>query len=101
MRGKDLVTAMNEKYLPSKKELMETVITLVLVTFDKKRAKIRPNTHLLSTQAGFDSVGLLEFVLLLEDTFGLSIPDEDLDPDIFYSPETIVAYLCTRLKERE
>ena len=99
MRGKDLVIAMNEEHLPRKKELMETVINLATVTFDKKRAKIRPNTHLLSSQAGFDSVGLLEFVLRLEDTFGLSIPDEDLDPDIFYSPETIAAYLHTRLEQ--
>lgn len=99
MRGKDLVTATNPRSVPSNEKLMEMVINLAAVTFDKKRAKIRPNTHLLSSQAGFDSVGLLEFVLRLEDTFGLSIPDEDLDPDIFFSPETIVAYLYTRLEQ--
>ena len=99
MRGEDPVTANNPRPVPSNEKLMEMVINLAAVTFDKKRAKIRPNTHLLSSQAGFDSVGLLEFVLRLEDTFGLSIPDEDLDPDIFYSPETIVAYLYTRLEQ--
>jgi acyl carrier protein len=47
----------------------------------------------------FDSVALLEFILRLEDTFNLSLPDEDLDPNIFHSPETIVAYLRTRLEQ--
>lgn len=99
MRGKDPVTAMDADHVPSNEELMETAIYLIAITLGKKRAKIKPDTPLLSSQAGFDSVGLMEFVLRLEDTFGLSIPDEDLDPDIFYSPQTVVAYLRRRLEQ--
>ncbi len=80
-------------------KLMETVIHLITITLDEKRGQIEPDTPLFSGQAGFDSVGLLEFILRLEDTFCFSLPDEDLDPDIFYSPETIVAYLRSRLDQ--
>ena len=41
----------------------------------------------------------MELVLLLEDTFELSIPDEDLDPDIFHSVRTITAYVSVRLEQ--
>jgi len=78
---------------------MKTVIHLINITIDGKQGKIKPNTPLFSGEAEFDSVALLEFILRLEDTFSLRIPDEDLDPDIFSSPETIVAYLRTRLEQ--
>jgi acyl carrier protein len=82
---------------PGDEKLMETVIDLIALTLGEKRGKIRPDTPLFSAQDRFDSVALLEFVLRLEDTFKVNLPDEDLDPDIFYSPETIVSYLRARL----
>ena len=93
------MTPINSEYALNDGKLMETVIHLISVALDEKRGKIKPNTPLFSAEAGFDSFALLEFILRLEDTFGLSLPDEDLDPDIFYSPETIVAYLRTRLAQ--
>ena len=91
------MTPIHSTHVPDNEKLMETVIDLIAVTLGEKRTKIKPDTPLLSAQKGFDSVALLEFILRLEDTFKLSLPDEDLDPDIFHSPETIVAYLRTRL----
>ena len=78
---------------------METVIDLIAITLGEKRTKIKSDTPLFSAQDGFDSIALLEFILRLEDTFKISLPDEDLGPDIFYSPETIVFYLRTRLEQ--
>ena len=82
---------------PGYENLMETVINLIAVTLGEKRSQIKPDTPLFSAQARFDSIALLEFILRLEDSFKLSLPDEDLDPDIFHSPETIVLYLRARL----
>ena len=56
---------------------------------------------LYGTEAGFDSFSLLEFILRLEDEFGIAIPDEDLDPDIFHSINTVVAYVLHRIEEKE
>jgi acyl carrier protein len=56
---------------------------------------------LYGTEAGFDSFSLLEFILRLEDEFGIAIPDEDLDPDIFRSINTVVAYVLRRIGEKE
>lgn len=78
--------------------LQESVAQLVITTLGNKWRNVVPNDPLLASQEGFDSVSLMEFVLRLEDTFNLHIPDEDLDPDIFYSIETIVAYLQSRLE---
>jgi acyl carrier protein len=77
----------------------DTVARLVASTLGKKPGSVRLDDPLFSSQSGFDSFSLMELVLLLEDTFELSIPDEDLDPDIFYSARTITAYLSIRLEQ--
>jgi acyl carrier protein len=79
----------------------DTVSRLVASTLGKKPGSVRPDGPLFSSQAGFDSFSLMELVLLLEDTFELSIPDQDLDPDIFHSVNTIVSYVQDRLDQRD
>jgi acyl carrier protein len=79
----------------------DTVAGLVASTLGKKPGSVRSDDPLFSSQAGFDSFSLLELVLRLEDTFAISIPDEDLDPDIFHSVETIASYLQVRKGQRD
>jgi acyl carrier protein len=84
--------------MPPTHQTLENIVTqLVISALGKKLASIGPDAPLFSSQSGFDSFFLLELVLRLEDTFGLSIPDEDLDPVIFYSVRSIAAYVRTRL----
>ena len=78
--------------------IMATVIDLVAKAVGDKPAGIGPETMLFSSLKTFDSFALLELVLRLESTFGLNIPDDDLDRDTFRSPRTIVTYLCGRLR---
>ena len=75
----------------------DTVARLVASTLGKKPGSVTLDDPLFSSQSGFDSFSLMELVLLLEDTFDLGIPDEDLDPDIFHSVRTITSYLSVRL----
>jgi acyl carrier protein len=82
-------------------DVEDTVARLVASTLGKKPGSVRPDDPLFSSQAGFDSFSLMELVLLIEDTFELSIPDEDLDPDIFHSVKTIVTYLHDRLGQTD
>jgi acyl carrier protein len=79
----------------------DTLARLVASTLGKKPGSVRPDDPLFSSQAGFDSFSLMELVLLLEDTFELSIPDQDLDPDIFHSVNTIASYVQDRLSANE
>ncbi len=76
--------------------LEDTVAHLAALALGEKSGSFGADDPLLAGEAGFDSVSLMEFVLRLEDTFGISIPDEDLDPDIFYSVKSIAAYLRAR-----
>ena len=74
------------------------VAQLVAATIGAKRGQVNRDDPLLSSEVGFDSFALMELVLRLEEAFGISIPDDDLDPDVFYSVETIVSYVHTRLE---
>jgi acyl carrier protein len=58
---------------------------------------VKPDDELFSGRTGFDSFSLMELVLRLEDTFDLSIPDEDLDLAIFQSVRSIASYIKARL----
>jgi len=87
-----------DKATQTDQALEDTVAHLATSALGKKSGPIGLDDPLLSGEAGFDSISLMEFVLRLEDTFGISIPDEDLDPDIFYSVKTIASYLRARLE---
>ncbi len=80
--------------------LEDTVACLATLALGKKPDHIGLDDPLLSGQAGFDSISLMEFIIRLEDAFGISISDADLDPDIFYSVKTITSYLRARLESR-
>jgi acyl carrier protein len=80
--------------------LEDAVARLATTALGKKLGQIGLDDPLLSDHAGFDSISLMEFVLRLEDAFGLGIPDEDLDPDIFNSVRTVASYLRARLELR-
>ena len=40
-----------------------------------------------------DSVGIMELVMFLEETFGISVDDEDLTPDNFDSVNKLANYI--------
>jgi acyl carrier protein len=93
------MTSIDDGVAPSHQALEHTIAQLVTAALGKKPGSVRPDDPLFSSRAGFDSFSLLELVLRLEDTFGLSIPDEDLDPDIFHSVRTIATYVQSRLEQ--
>ena len=79
----------------------DKILTVVALTSGSKSRKIKLDDLIVSSQDGFDSFSLVEFVLRLEEAFGISIPDQDLDPDIFYSVRTVIAYILARLQQQE
>lgn len=85
--------------VPGNRALEDTVSRLIATILGKKPGSVKPNDPLFSSQAGFDSISLIELVLRIEDTFDLSISDEDLDPDVFRSAKTIAFYLRVRLDQ--
>lgn len=81
--------------------VQEKVVELASISLGRGSDTPGVNELLYGTETGFDSFALLEFILRLEDEFGIVIPDEDLDPEIFHSINTVVAYLLRRMGEKE
>jgi acyl carrier protein len=81
--------------------VQKKVIGLASISLGRESDAPGVDQPLYGTETGFDSFSLLEFVLRLEDEFGIAIPDGDLDPDIFRSINTVVAYVLRRIEERE
>ena len=81
--------------------VQDKVIELASISLGRESDAPGVDEPLYETEAGFDSFSLLEFILRLEDEFGIAIPDEDLDPDVFRSINTVVVYLLRRIEEKE
>lgn len=48
-----------------------------------------------------DSTGVLELVSYLEETYGIEITDEELNPDNLDSISKVAAFLSRKISERE
>ena len=56
---------------------------------------IAADTELM--EAGvLDSIALIKSIQFVESTFGVTIPDSDIDPSIFATPRAIAAYIARR-----
>jgi len=76
-----------------------SVVKLATTSLGRESNPPGVDETLYGTQAGFDSIALMEFILRLENEFDFSIPDADLDPEIFRSINTTAAYVLRRLEE--
>lgn len=47
------------------------------------------STTPLQTEAGIDSMAMVEIILFIERKFDVSFSDEELNPEIFYSVEVL------------
>jgi acyl carrier protein len=53
------------------------------------------------SDAGLDSMAVMQLLLLIEDRFGLWLPEEDLTHENFASVRTLAGAVARRLAERE
>jgi len=79
-------------------KVREKVIELAAISLGRSPNTFDMNETLYGTQSGFDSFALMEFILRLEEEFGITIPDQDLDPDIFASVKTVSDYVLEQEK---
>ena len=50
----------------------------------------------LATDLGLDSLDIIKFILLVEEKFGLKIPDHEIDARGLLAVDNLVAYLAER-----
>ena len=79
-------------------QVQEKVLELAAISLGKDKKALGITEPLYSTQYGFDSFALMEFILRLEEEFKITIPDQDLDPDIFASVRTVADYVLEQEK---
>jgi acyl carrier protein len=75
-------------------KIREYVISNFL--FDDEAAMLPDDASLLQNGV-IDSTGVLDVVLFLEDTFGITVADEDVIPDNFDSVSRLAAYAGSKL----
>jgi len=79
-------------------KVREKVTKLAAISLGRNSNTFDVDEPLYGTKSGFDSFALMEFILRLEEEFGITIPDQDLDPDIFASAKTVSDYILKQVK---
>lgn len=90
---------MYSKTLDVTQAVQQKIIELASISLGRDLKISDVDEPLQSTKIGFDSIALMEFILHLEQEFEINIPDEDLDPDIFYTVDTVASYILRRQRE--
>ena len=81
-----------------------TVDELVFKVFQKTmsadcRCEDWREAESLQSLSAMDSVGILDFVLALEQEFGLKFPIDDLQMELFMDRPRLVSYVADKLSE--
>lgn len=82
----------------SKEEIKNKVIELLAAKFAVECDEIHPDTNLTAT-LGADSLDLVELIMTMEKTFGVSIKDSDSQR--FQTVEDVTEYLESILIEQK
>lgn len=57
--------------------------------------KIDTDTSLLNSGA-IDSLGILELMMFMSESFGITLEDEDLDPDNLETPKKLAEFIARK-----
>jgi len=71
---------------------IEAVLFQYLETRFPALAPFKPDTPLLEGNA-IDSLGVLDLMSFLGETFGVTLEDSDFDPDNLGTPDRLVAFI--------
>jgi acyl carrier protein len=63
----------------------------------RKGIHLNDDTMLLEEKV-IDSVGVLELLLFVEETFGIEVPEEDISPDHFGTISRLALYIARKQK---
>ena len=81
----------------TKEAIFERIVIIIKEQLHKPELDNKPSTT-LQDDLGVDSISLMEFIISLEDEFGLDIPDEDVED--MMTMEEIMEYLYSRLLQK-
>jgi acyl carrier protein len=77
-------------------EIVEHLRNSLAVVLDRPLPEFDAQTRILE-DLGLDSMRFIELLMSLEDTIGLEVDPESLEPEVFQSAGSLADYIGTRL----
>ena len=82
---------------PTGRETLDTLKALVITTTHLKiaPAEIRDNANLFD-DCGLDSTSVVDLVFGIEEAFGISVPEDEIDAELFQSIKKLAEYIDSK-----
>ena len=80
---------------------MSTIATVVLLlntVFQGQAESLTPDTALLGAIPEFDSMAVVTIITALEDRFGFTVDDDEIDASMFETVGSLVAFVEGKLR---
>lgn len=81
--------------MPSEKEVEERVKEIIAKIYKVDASKLKPEARFIE-DLGADSLTTIELVAEIEDTFGIEVPDEDVEKN--QTVGQAIAYVIEKLR---
>lgn len=75
-------------------------IFIELLQLDKKVDELDSNENLFLEEYGYSSIDALELIIMIEDAFGIAIPEEKLNTDLLESVKSLTDYVYSLLQDK-
>lgn len=83
----------NEEIISKLKDLLCKKLDI-----DIETDEFNESTRLIEYGFGVDSVSVMEFIVVLENEFGIEIDESEIEPAIFNTMNSLAVYVSKRLK---
>jgi len=76
-------------------------VIIQALRLDLAPKEIGTHDTLFGGELGLNSIATIEIIVGLEEEFGIEVPDEDLQVELFDSVQAMADYVCSALKPPE
>lgn len=77
----------------TREEIIEQLQTVIVQNLELEVVGQLQETDRLYEELNIDSLMLLQLIVYVEEEFGVSVPEEDVDPAVFKTVEALVSFI--------
>jgi acyl carrier protein len=76
-----------------REEILTKLVDIIQQNLEVQLPEKVEESHRTFEDLGIDSIMVLQLVVYIEEAFGVAVPEEDVDPDVFKSVGALITFI--------